>query len=68
MTDTAHLTVRSPAVVDFADGREISNDVALAILRLADSDADLAQRIWAEPTPAEETAIRAECPNGIWGR
>lgn len=68
MTSTAHLTVRSPAVVQFADGREISNDVALAILRMAEADETLAQRIWADPTTTEEAAIRAECPNGIWGK
>ncbi len=67
MTDTAHLTVRSPEIADFADSREISDDVALAILRLAHGDLDLAQRIWADPTAAEEAAIRAECPEGIWG-
>jgi len=64
---TNHLTVRSPAVVDFANSREISNDIALAILVMANGDDGIAQRIWEDPTEAEEAAIRAECPDGIWG-
>ncbi len=60
-----HITRQD--VQDFANSREISDDVARAILEMANGDLAEAQRIWADPTPAEEAAIREQCPNGIWG-
>jgi hypothetical protein len=43
----------------FADSRETSDEIAQAIFNHTSSDTE-AQRIWAEPTAAEEAAVMAD--------
>ncbi|OUI92551.1 hypothetical protein HK19_01085 [Acetobacter persici] len=43
-------------IVSFASSREISNEIAEAILELATSESD-AQEIWAEPTDEQRATV-----------
>lgn len=44
---------------NFAEGRETSDEIAQAILELAEFKYGTADRIWAEPTPEEDAAVVA---------
>lgn len=57
MTNTPHLTARSPAVIEFADGRETSSEIIAVIFNMAGGAGAEAQRLWEAPTAAEEAAI-----------
>lgn len=60
MSETAHLTIRSPEVLAFCEGREIDPPVALALLRHAKGNAGEAHRLWESPTGSEERAVLVE--------
>jgi hypothetical protein len=58
VTATTTLTARSAAVMDLADAEQISDALALEVMRMAEGNIERARRILARPSPEQARQMR----------